>query len=149
VRSWPPWRGSASTTTPASSTLFHDWATQVRGCVACLRALAGTDPDAPDLSRLVGELLLKSREFVRLWERYDIKGRAHGRKTFHHPEVGHFTLGYQTLELEGIPGHPLVTYYAEPDTAEYDALVLLDPLGSQPTPRDAASNQNEATSSSP
>ncbi|WP_369240260.1 helix-turn-helix transcriptional regulator [Streptomyces sp. R21] len=134
---------------PAARTLFHDWATQVRGCVARLRALAGTDPDAPDLTRLVGELLLKSPEFVRLWERYDIKSRAHGRKSFHHPEVGDFTLGYQTMELEGTPGHRLVTYYAAPDTAEHDALVLLDLLGSQPTPRDAASNQNEATSSSP
>jgi hypothetical protein len=29
-------------------------------------ALAGTDPDAPGLARLAGELLLKSPEFARL-----------------------------------------------------------------------------------
>ncbi|MER7687268.1 helix-turn-helix transcriptional regulator [Streptomyces sp. NPDC097610] len=116
---------------PAARELFDDWHTQVRGCVARLRALAGTDPDAPDLTQLAGELLLKSPEFARLWERYDVKGRSYGRKTFHHPEVGDLTLGYQSLQLEGTPGHRLVTYYAEPSTAEHDALVLLDILGSQ------------------
>lgn len=133
---------------PAARDLFHDWAAQVRGCVARLRALAGTDPDAPDLTRLAGELLLKSPEFARLWERYDIRGNSHGRKTFHHPEVGDLTLGYQTMDLEGTPGHRLITYYAQPGTAEYDALVLLDMLGSQSTPRESSSNQDEATSSS-
>lgn len=133
---------------PTARTLFHDWAAQVRGCVARLRALAGTDPDAPDLARLAGELLLKSPEFTRLWERYDIKGHSHGRKTFHHPEVGDLTLGYQTLELDGTPGHRLVMYYAEPGTPDYDALVLLDMLGSQPKPSAQTSSEDESTSSS-
>lgn len=44
---------------PTAPTLFPDWDNQVRGCVARLRAEAGTDPDAPDLTSLVGELLLK------------------------------------------------------------------------------------------
>ncbi|MFD3375321.1 MULTISPECIES: helix-turn-helix transcriptional regulator [unclassified Streptomyces] len=116
---------------PASRDLFHDWNTQVRGCVARLRALAGTDPDAPDLIRLAGELLLKSPEFTRLWERYDIKGPSYGRKTFHHPEVGDLTTGYQSMELEGTPGHRMVTYHAEPGTADHDAMVLLDLLGQE------------------
>ncbi|MER5805638.1 helix-turn-helix transcriptional regulator [Streptomyces mirabilis] len=133
---------------PAARGLFHDWATQVRGCVARLRALAGTDPDAPDLTRLAGELLLKSPEFARLWERYDIKGNSYGRKTFHHPAVGDLTLGYQTLELEGTPGHRLIAYYAEPGTADHDALVLLDMLGSQPTPYEPTSSEDETTSPS-
>ncbi|MFF3371956.1 helix-turn-helix transcriptional regulator [Streptomyces sp. NPDC002680] len=133
---------------PTARTLFHDWAAQVRGCVARLRALAGTDPDAPDLARLAGELLLKSPEFARLWERYDIKGRSHGRKTFHHPDVGDLTLAYQALELEDTPGHRLVMYYAEPGTPDYDALVLLDMLGSQPKPYARTSSGEEPTSTS-
>ncbi|MET7775482.1 MULTISPECIES: helix-turn-helix transcriptional regulator [Streptomyces] len=116
---------------PAARELFDDWDNQIRGGVARLRALAGTDPDAPDLAQLAGELLLKSPDFARLWERYDVKGHAHGRKTFHHPEVGDLTLGYQNMLLEGTPGHRLLTYYAEPGTPEHDALVLLDLLGSQ------------------
>jgi hypothetical protein len=35
------------------------------------------------------------------------------------------------MELEGTPGHRLVTYYAEPGTADHDAMVLLDLLGQE------------------
>ncbi|MER5806143.1 helix-turn-helix transcriptional regulator [Streptomyces mirabilis] len=111
---------------PTARELFVDWENSLRGCVARLRAVAGTDPDAPDLAPLVGELLLKSPDFARLWERYDVKGRAYGSKTYHHPEVGTFTLGYQSMQLEGTTGHRLITYYAEPGTPDYDAAVLLD-----------------------
>jgi transcriptional regulator with XRE-family HTH domain len=135
---------------PAARDLFEDWNNQVRGCVARLRALAGTDPDAPDLAQLVGELLLKSPDFARLWERYDVKGRTQGRKTFHHPEVGDLTLGYQSLLLEGTPGHRLVAYYAEPATPEHDAVALLDLLGQEPATRTTPrATSTDAASSSP
>jgi hypothetical protein len=98
-------------------------------CAGYLRALAATEPDAPDLAQLVGELLVKSPDFARLWERYDIRGHSYGRKTFHHPDVGDLTLGYQVLQLVGTPGQHLITYYAEQGTAGHDALVLLDHLG--------------------
>jgi hypothetical protein len=32
---------------PAARDIYADWDYQIRGCVARLRALAGTDPDAP------------------------------------------------------------------------------------------------------
>ncbi|MEU6779428.1 helix-turn-helix transcriptional regulator [Nonomuraea angiospora] len=130
---WPPRRRNIARYVflhPSARELFHDWDNQIRGCVARLRALAGTDPDAPDLTNLAGELLLKSPEFARLWERYDVRGHVQGRKTFHHPEVGDLTLGYQSMLLEGTPGHRLMTYYAEPGSPEYDAIVLLDLLAS-------------------
>ncbi|WP_454319162.1 helix-turn-helix transcriptional regulator [Streptomyces phaeoluteigriseus] len=111
---------------PAARDLFDDWHNQVRGCVNGLRALAGMEPDAPDLTQLVGELLLKSPEFARLWERYDVRGHSYGRKTFHHPEVGDLTLGYQALQLEGSPSHRMVAYHAEAGTPDHDALLLLD-----------------------
>ncbi|MFD3308648.1 helix-turn-helix transcriptional regulator [Streptomyces sp. NPDC058656] len=111
---------------PAARELFEDWGNQARGCVGRLRALAGTSPDAPDLTTIAGELLLKSPEFARLWERYDVTGHSYGRKTFHHPDVGDLTLGYQSMQLEGTPGHRMVAYHAEPGSAEYDAMVLLD-----------------------
>lgn len=114
---------------PNARDLFDDWHNQVRACVARLRALAGTDPDAADLTHLVGELLLKSPEFTRYWERYDIRGHAHGRKSFHHPEVGDLTLGYQSMRLEDTPGQRLVVYQAEPGTPDRDAMVLLDMTG--------------------
>jgi hypothetical protein len=33
-----------------------------------------------------------------------VKGRtSRGRKSFHHPEAGDLTLGYQGMELDGTP----------------------------------------------
>ncbi|WP_327318374.1 helix-turn-helix transcriptional regulator [Streptomyces sp. NBC_01235] len=106
--------------------LFPDWDTQVRGCVARLRAEAGTNPDAPDLTSLVGELLLKSPDFAKLWERYEVIGRKKIQKTFHHPQVGILTLTGQSMHLEGTPGQRLGVYSAEPGSPDHDAMLLLD-----------------------
>ncbi|WP_225849948.1 helix-turn-helix transcriptional regulator [Streptomyces sp. HPF1205] len=116
---------------PAARDLFPDWEGQIRGCVARLRALAGTEPDAPDLARLVGELLLKSPDFARLWERYDVRAHRPGTKRFHHPQVGDMTLGYQSMRLESTAGQRLVAYYAEPGSPDHDTMLLLEMLGTQ------------------
>ncbi|WP_308312865.1 hypothetical protein [Streptomyces sp. ISL-1] len=68
------------------------------------------------------------------------QGRSHGRKAFHHPDVGDLTLGYQSMQLEGTPGHRLVAYYAEPGTHEHGALVLLDMAAHELTANVAAPN---------
>ena len=95
---------------PAARDIYADWDHQIRGCVARLRALAGTNPDAPDLAALIGELLLKSPEFAKLWERYEVTRRtAAQKKTFHHPQVGTITLGeLKTLDTldTGVRGGP-------------------------------------------
>jgi hypothetical protein len=54
-----------------------------------------------------------------------------GRKTFHHPDVGDLTLGYQSMQVEGTPDHRMVAYHAEPGSAECDAMVLLDLAASE------------------
>ncbi|MFG1811441.1 helix-turn-helix transcriptional regulator [Streptomyces sp. NPDC049040] len=124
---------------PAARDLYADWDTQIAGCVARLRALAGTDPDAPDLAGLVGELLLKSPDFAKLWDRYEVNRRLHARKpkTFHHPQVGDITLDFQGMQLEGSPGHRLGVYVTTPGTPEHDAVVLLD----MTAPRQAVTKQ--------
>ncbi|WP_330248308.1 MULTISPECIES: helix-turn-helix transcriptional regulator [unclassified Streptomyces] len=125
---------------PTARGLFPDWDKQVRACVARLRALAGTAPDAPDLTALVGELLLKSPDFAKLWERYDVTGRKSAHKTFHHPHVGTITLAAQSMQLEGTPGQRLGVYLAEPGTPDHDAMLLLDMTAPQPAARPAANN---------
>jgi transcriptional regulator with XRE-family HTH domain len=117
---------------PTARELFPDWEPLVRSCVARLRAQAGTSPDAPDLTSLVGELVLKSPDFARLWERYEVIGRKKTQKTFHHPEVGVLTLSGQNMHLEGTPGQRLGVYTAEPSTPDHDAMLLLDMTAPEP-----------------
>jgi transcriptional regulator with XRE-family HTH domain len=58
---------------PDAPKLFDDWEEQARACIGRLRALAGTDPDAPELAELVAELLHKSPAFTGLWDQYDVR----------------------------------------------------------------------------
>ncbi|NUS88456.1 MAG: transcriptional regulator, partial [Streptomyces sp.] len=118
---------------PTATELFDDWDEQLRAVVGRLRALHSLDPDAPDLTDLVAELLDKSSEFADLWERYDVRWHTHGSKTFHHPKVGDLTPGYQSMQLEGAQGQRFIAYYAEPGTPDYDRLVLLDMSGAEQT----------------
>ncbi|WP_419998113.1 helix-turn-helix transcriptional regulator [Streptomyces boninensis] len=117
---------------PTARELFPGWETVVRGCVARLRAEAGTNPDAPDLTSIVGELVLKSPDFAKLWDRYEVAGHKKTRKAFRHPQAGSLTLSGQSMHLEGTPGQRLGVYVAEPGTPDHDAMLLLDLLGSEP-----------------
>jgi transcriptional regulator with XRE-family HTH domain len=122
---------------PAARDLYPDWEQKARGCVAQLRAVAGNDPDAPDLASLVGELLVKSPDFGRLWGRYEVRRAGAGDRIFQHPLVGLMTLAHETLDVNRADGQRLVVYLAKPGTAEHDAMVLLDRAGSL-SPADAA-----------
>ncbi|WP_194893108.1 helix-turn-helix domain-containing protein [Catenulispora pinisilvae] len=111
---------------PQARSLWPDWETKARNCVAQLRAVAGSDPDDPELAALVGELAVKSPEFSRMWERYDVRRVGNGRKTFLHPDVGTMTLSHEVMEVNQANGARIVVYSAEPGTPDHDAMVLLD-----------------------
>ncbi|MFE1986181.1 helix-turn-helix domain-containing protein [Streptomyces mirabilis] len=127
---------------PHAPKLFADWDEQVRTCVGRIRALAGTEPDTPGLARLIDELTLESPQFVRRWTDYDVQPHPRGDKTFHHPEVGVLTLGYQSMQLDGTPGHRLVVFFAEPGTPEHDKLLLLDRTDTEPSADPAEEKRN-------
>lgn len=111
---------------PAARELWADWERKAKGCVAQLRAIAGTDPDAPDLAALVGELIVKSPDFNRLWERYEVHTIGDGEKTLRHPEVGTMTLSHEGLSLNRAQGQRLVVYMAPPGSPDHDKMTLLD-----------------------
>ncbi|MBM7788557.1 helix-turn-helix transcriptional regulator [Tenggerimyces flavus] len=117
---------------PHARTLWVNWEDLVTGSVAGMRALAGAEPDAPDLTALVGELVMKSEEFAQLWSQYDVRPRTAGEKKFQHPVVGRMTLAYESLQLTGTDGLRMVAYLADPGTPDHDAMVLLD-LASTPS----------------
>ena len=94
---------------------------------------------------LVGELMLKSPDFAKLWERYEVTHRTAAlNKTFHHPQVGTVTLGFQGMQPAGTPGQRLGIYLAEPGTPDYDAMILLDLTALRHTEQPAAQQRRAA-----
>ncbi|MGW7068505.1 helix-turn-helix transcriptional regulator [Streptomyces sp. NPDC054855] len=112
---------------PVGRVLYQPWEETVATSVAHLRAVGGVDVDSPQLAALVGELLLKSPDFARIWERYEVKERGGGTKTFDHPKVGAMTLTYEVMRLARTDGQRLVVYQAEPGSADEEAMLRLDP----------------------
>ncbi|MGV9879541.1 helix-turn-helix transcriptional regulator [Streptomyces sp. NPDC003006] len=111
---------------PMGRKLYRDWEEMAAHSAGHLRAVAGADPDMPELAQLVGELVVKSPEFARLWERYDVKERGGGEKHFRHPEVGSLRLSFEVMTISRTDGQRLVTYQAPPGTPDHDAMLLLD-----------------------
>jgi transcriptional regulator with XRE-family HTH domain len=114
---------------PFARDLYPDWEQKARGCVAQLRAIAGGDPGAPDLAGLVGELLVKSPDFGRLWARYEVRRTGAGDGVIRHPLVGTMALAHETLDMNRADGQRLVVYMAEPKTPDHDAMLLLNSAG--------------------
>lgn len=122
---------------PFARELFPDWEQKAKRCVAHLRAVVGSDADAPDVAALIGELIVKSPDFGRLWERYEVRTIGDGQKTFRHPAVGRMTLTHEVMPVNGTDGQRLVVYMAPPGSPDHDAMVLLDladlPAGPAPS----------------
>lgn len=110
---------------PSARSLFADWDQIAKESIAHLRSVAGADPDDSDVTTLVGELIVKSEEFAKLWDRYDVRTKSGGKKSFHHGSVGDFTLSYEVLDIANSGGQKIVIYQAVPGTRDHDAMMLL------------------------
>ncbi|MFF5209236.1 helix-turn-helix transcriptional regulator [Streptosporangium sp. NPDC000396] len=133
IEQWPAQARNTARYTflhPDARRLYVNWDEVAAATVAHLRAVAGANQDAPDVTGLIGELIVKSREFAAMWERYDVRTRTNGRKCFEHPSVGRMTLGYEVFTVTRDDGHRLVVYQAEPGTPDHDAMMLLGYAGS-------------------
>ena len=112
---------------PVGLSLFEPRDEIIPESVAHLRAVGGLYSDSPELAALVGELLLKSEEFADLWGRYEVRQRGNGVKGFNHPTAGHLFLSYEAVSLTHSGGQRLVSYQAEPGSADEKAVLTLDP----------------------
>jgi transcriptional regulator with XRE-family HTH domain len=111
--------------------LYPEWDRVATSGAGLLRSAAGRWPDDPELEALVGELSVKSSEFVRAWARHEVREQMSGTKRFHHPLVGGLTLQYETLALPDEPEQQLVTYTAQADAESQTALDLLASIAAQ------------------
>lgn len=106
---------------PASRSLYREWEEIAREQVANLRALMPQICGDEDVARLVGDLSVRSADFVRLWATLDVKEKRQGIKRLVHPVVGDLALDHQVLVLPE-PGHRRLVVYLPADDASARAL---------------------------
>jgi transcriptional regulator with XRE-family HTH domain len=124
--------------------LYPEWDRVATSGAGLLRSAAGRWPDDPELEALVGELSVKSNEFVRAWARHEVCEPMSGTKRIHHPQVGRLTLLYETLALPDEPEQQLVIYTAQANPESQTALDLLASIAAQ---HRSATDHGEDTSS--
>lgn len=111
-------------TDPAMKTLYTDWETVARTCVAQLR-MAAKYPADPRLTALVGELSVQDPHFRQWWAAHHVATLGVGTKGFQHPIAGELPLDWDTLTASTDPDQQVVIWTAEPGTPSHDALRFL------------------------
>lgn len=133
IEQWPPARRNTIRYIflhPSARTLFGNWNSIARGAVAHLRAMAGLHPTDRRLAGLIEELKTKSEDFPRMWRLHDVRRLSSGRKLFDHPSVGRLELSYEVLDVTS-DQQRLVVYQAPVGSPDYDAMLLLNMIGSE------------------
>ena len=109
--------------------LYTDWRRKARAVVGNLRIAVGRHPDDRDLAALIGELTMKSPEFVTMWGDHRITPCDAASYDLHHPVVGALTVTQQTLAIARSPGQSLIVVTTVAGSPSERALALLRTLG--------------------
>jgi transcriptional regulator with XRE-family HTH domain len=118
---------------PEYRDLIVDWKQKAIDTVSQLRLDAGTHPNDPLLSALVGELSVKNEEFRQLWATHNVKEKCHGTQRLRHPLVGELDLRIETFHPADDHEQALLTYHAEPGSPSAEGLRLLASWGTDAT----------------
>ncbi|MCP2294488.1 Helix-turn-helix domain-containing protein [Nocardia amikacinitolerans] len=129
-------------TDPAMRTLYDDWESVARTCVAILRMDAATNPTDPQLTALVGELSIADEQFRQWWAARNVARQEFGSKTLHHPDVGEMTLNWDTFSSTSDSEQQLVLWSAEPGTTSHEKLRILTSWSAPVPHQDAAHHPN-------
>lgn len=117
-----------------------DWRRKARAVVGNLRIAVGRYPDDPLLAELIGELTMKSPEFVALWRDHRVAPCDAASYELRHPVVGALTVTQQTLAIARSPGQSLIVCTTPAGSSSEGALVLLRQAGAaRRRPRSRAS----------
>ncbi|MFH9292230.1 helix-turn-helix transcriptional regulator [Streptomyces sp. NPDC017520] len=104
--------------------LHENWDELARIHVAFLRFTAGRYPNDRRLAELIGELVMRSDDFAKLWAAGDVAECTVGTMHLQHPTVGRVSVDYQVWLQPDSPDHRLEIYTAN-DGPSADALRLL------------------------
>jgi len=123
--------------------LYTDWKRKARAVVGNLRIAVGRHPEDPHLAALIGELTMKSPEFVTLWGDHRITPCDAASYDLHHPLVGAVTVTQQTLAIARSPEQNLIVVTTAAGSPSEEALALLRQTRG-PADRAAVEHRNRA-----
>lgn len=118
-------------TDPRMRSLFADWPSVARACVAILRREAVANPSDPALSALVGELSIADRQFGQWWAARNVARQDFGTKVLRHPLVGELTLDWEIFRHAGAPEQQLILNSVRPGSDTQRRLARLAAEGRQ------------------
>jgi transcriptional regulator with XRE-family HTH domain len=110
---------------PHCRELYADWQRKARAVVGNLRIAVGRHPEDPLLAELIGELTMKSPEFVTLWGDHRVAPCEATTYELHHPLVGTMTVTQQTLSIARSPEQVLIACTTPTQSPSEEAVALL------------------------
>nr|WP_269770718.1 hypothetical protein [Actinosynnema pretiosum] len=109
---------------PHHRALYCDWDGKAQVAVAALQRAAARRVVDVELDRLVGELVVASPEFARMWARRPVRSCSHHVRELDHPVVGRVRLVNETVVLPD-DDQWMGLFHAAPGSADADALASL------------------------
>lgn len=105
--------------------LYVDWQRKARAMVGNLRHVAGRYPDDAALAALIGELSMKSPDFVALWRDHRVKPCEADSYELRHPLIGPVTITQQNLVVARDTDQSVCIITAVQGSPSADSLDLL------------------------
>ena len=118
---------------PRTRDLYADWERKARAVVGNLRLVAGRHPEDALLASLIGELSMKSPEFVTLWQDHRVRPCEADEYELRHPLVGTLTVAQQILRLARTPDQSVTVVTTKDGSSSQDAIKLLARLAADTT----------------
>ncbi|MET9533662.1 helix-turn-helix transcriptional regulator [Streptomyces sp. NPDC006649] len=115
---------------PHGQELYADWKRKARAVVGNLRIAVSRHPEDPLLAALIGELTMKSPEFVALWADHRVAPCDAASYELHHPVVGMVTVTQQTLSIARASEQVLIVCTTSAGSSSEEALALLRQVSS-------------------
>ncbi|RCH67683.1 XRE family transcriptional regulator [Streptomyces sp. SDr-06] len=120
---------------PHCQELYADWKGKARAVVGNLRIAVGRHPEDALLAELIGELTMRSTEFVALWRDHRVTPCDAASYELRHPVVGTVTVTQQTLSIARSPDQALIVCTTPAGSPSEAALALLRQASGDRSPR--------------
>lgn len=115
---------------PSARELYPEWEALAQEVADVLRLNTARFSDDRQLAALVEELLERSADFRRCWDRQAVFEKSVGVKVIDHPRVGRLELEYESFEIAPLTGQVMIVYTAPEGSPTARALASLEPLQS-------------------